>query len=185
MTMTTSREKDVIIIDDDLTTSGSDLELVAPPPDASRRARATSPMGVKRDPDLADIEEKVLWTDDSESEDGKKARGKRKRRSVAGNTRKGPRGRPPKKPRASGTRTSGNALPSSDDELTEAGPRTIYGNATRYSKKTYVFSKRPVYDCLPTTTRFSSRTLTDRKSFKSGHSSTRRAALSRVGLTMT
>lgn len=111
--MASSSNGDVVVIDDDLTASESDLEIISPPslPVASERASAPLP-NVKREPGLADFEAKVEWTDDSE--DDKKIQVKRKRKSVAGSAKK-PRGRPPKKAKAAAYG------PPSDDELAEAG----------------------------------------------------------------
>lgn len=114
--MASTAKGDVVIIDDDSTASESDLEPVAQPPlpIASERAKAP-PLSVKREDelDLEQIEEKVMWTDDSE--DDKQTRGKRKRRSVAGSVKK-PRGRQPKKAKG-----AADGAPPDDDELADAG----------------------------------------------------------------
>lgn len=110
--MVSSSNGDVVVIDDDLTASESDLGIISPPPQPGARERASAPPP-KREPGLADFEAKVEWTDDSD--DDKLIRVKRKRKSVAGSAKK-PRGRPPKKAKA--TAAHG---PPSDDELAEAG----------------------------------------------------------------
>ncbi|SPN97373.1 related to DNA repair protein RAD26 [Cephalotrichum gorgonifer] len=115
MVSTTFEKGGVVIIDDSSTASESDVEYLGPSPGASGRVTpAAPPEDVKCEPGLEDYEEKILWTDDS-GDDDKISRGKRKRRSVAGGSKRASRGRPPKKTKAR------DNDPPSNDELAEAG----------------------------------------------------------------